>query len=217
MIFKDKLGYVVNNETRNKTNTKNYTLLNDDFIYEATFKTNKIIKEGCVIGRSGGNMGIYVQPLIIKWCWFKIEDNNVIYDDIVYSLPENKVKQFTTVKVVKIADKFNMYINGDLYATKDCGDLFDYSNQPIYVGVGNPYSNDNQYWFNGQIKEVKIYHNSTEIDNNLYLWYNFEFNSKFKTFDISGNGNHGEIYESNEYKKEKNIEFNKLARPAKIV
>ena len=42
-------------------------------------------------------------------------------------------------------------------------------------------------------------------------------NFKFKTFDISGNGNHGELYETDEFKYERNIEFNKFARPAKII
>ena len=76
---------------------------------------------------------------------------------------------------------------------------------------------ENKFWFNGEILEVKIYHNSIETDDDLYLWFDFERNSKFKTFDKSGNGNHGELYETEEFKYEKHIEFNKIARPAKIV
>ena len=41
--------------------------------------------------------------------------------------------------------------------------------------------------------------------------------SKFKTFDKSGNGNHGQLYETEEFVYQKNLEFNKFARPAKIV
>ena len=63
--------------------------------------------------------------------------------------------------------------------------MYDYSEQTIFIGVANPYSIDtNMYWFSGDIYETKIYHSDIESDDNLYLWYNFENNSKFKRKDI---------------------------------
>jgi len=63
MIINNKKAYFVKNETRNNTNTKKYNLLNDNFIFEASFKFNPIEdttqNEFCVIGRTGYNMGIF--------------------------------------------------------------------------------------------------------------------------------------------------------------
>ena len=299
MIFKNKKSYIVKNETRNHTNTKNYSLLNGDFIYEITYKSGMLEEfsssEQCLMGRTGYNMGIFTQKTStlleedsvsssVKWCWFKHVGEEIHYDDIYFGLKgednqnyedwwvnyikkiapkpiddkvliglvgrwgffynnlqlgsiedseikewainfENSKKQTGSyisdvikIKIVKTQDKFTMYINDIFYKDKDCGQLYDYSSQTIFIGVANPYSfEENQFWFSGEIFEVKIYHDSVETDDNLYLWFDFERNAKFKTFDKSGNGNHGELYETEEYKYEKHIEFNKLARPAKIV
>lgn len=131
---------------------------------------------------------------------------------------QSYIGEVVKVKIIKTKHTFTMYINDIFYKEKECGKLYDYSNQTIFIGVANPYSfEENKFWFNGEILEVKIYHNSIETDDNLYLWFDFERNSKFKTFDKSGNGNHGELYETEEFKYEKHIEFNKLARPAKII
>ena len=45
----------------------------------------------------------------------------------------------------------------------------------------------------------------------------FKKKTSFKVFDKSGNGNHAEIFETQEDKISKSDEFNKLARPAKII
>lgn len=221
MRFKDKLAFFVRNETRNKTNIKNYELLNKNFIFEATFKVlldNTIVSnEYCVIGRTGYNMGIYAQSTdAVKWCWWEKENDEIIYKDIfVYPIDNSNINK---VKVIKKSNTFSLYINDNFYESKEIGELYDYSNQSICVGVGNPYSDNNDpFWFNGEIYEVKIYHSNIESDKNLYLWYDFERNAHFKTWDKSGNGNHGEIYNSPELIKIKNEEFNKYARPAKII
>lgn len=299
MIIKNKKSFIVKNETRNHTNTKNYNLLNGDFIYEITYKSGTLEEysssEQCLMGRPGYNMGIFTQKTStlleedsvsssVKWCWFKHIGDEIHYDDIYFGLKsddnknyeewwinyikkiapniidenvliglvgrwgffynnlqldtiqdkeirewainfENSKKQtgsyisdIIKVKIIKTKDKFTMYINDIFYKDKECGQLYDYSNQSIFIGVANPYSHkDNQFWFSGEIFEVKIYHDSVEKDDNLYLWFDFENNSKFKTFDKSGNGNHGQLYETEEFVYQKNLEFNKFARPAKIV
>ena len=228
MIIKNKKAYFVKNETRNNTNTKKYNLLNDNFIFEASFKFNPIEdttqNEFCVIGRTGYNMGIFTQSTnAIKWCWWEVDsDGNHTYHDIFVNGPDacginNQEKN--KIKVIKSNNKFTLYFNDEFHSEKEIiNKLYDYSNQTIFIGVANPYSHEeNQFWFSGEIFEVKIYHDSVEKDDNLYLWFDFENNSKFKTFDKSGNGNHGELYETEEFKYEKHIEFNKIARPAKII
>lgn len=219
MKFTNELAFFIRNETRNKTNTKKYDLLKKDFIFEASFMCDSNIitnNEYCVVGRTGYNMGIYAQSTdAVKWCWWEIENDEFIYKDIFIYPIDNTVKN--KVKVIKKSNKFSVYFNDELYATKNIGKLYDYSDQSICVGVGNPYGEHNPFWFNGEIYEVKIYHSSVEKPENLFLWYDFERNAHFKTFDKSGNGNHGEIYNSPELIRLKNEEFNKYARPAKII
>jgi len=306
MIFKDKLAYLVKNETRNNTNTKKYNLLEEDFIFETTFKPDLSNSENefCVIGRTGYNMGIFSHAgKSIKWAWWKIENEVIVYDDLFFGskdtedvdenharwwkeyiikntpikmsdaavnglvrrwgfydasqpitdpsgndggyiaidykiegIPDETLREWVIkhdnhrvetlsllpeiikVKVVKKDNKFHLYVGDIFYNSKDCGQVYDYSNQTIFIGVANPYSfNENQFWFYGEIFEVKIYNSSIEKPENLYLWFDLERNSRFKTFDKSGNGNHGELYETEEVKQEKHLEFNKSARPAKIV
>ena len=152
---------------------------------------------------------------------YKPLDVDAILLDVIEKLrkeSQSYIGEVVKVKIIKTKRTFTMYINDIFYKEKECGKLYDYSNQTIFIGVANPYSfEENKFWFNGEILEVKIYHNSIETDDDLYLWFDFERNSKFKTFDKSGNGNHGELYETEEFKYEKHIEFNKLARPAKII
>lgn len=305
MIFKNNLAYMVRNETRNKTNTKKYDLLNKDFIYEATFtpgKHNDNQYESCVFGRTGYCMGIFTHYNTVKWVWFRIDENdNVVYDSIIFNSSEeskhhfdkwwnewikenapveldeqlknclfrrwawldnsapyvlnwkwpndeitdsweiehiqniklknwiikmNDFKDATSslitpvvkVKVVKKGNSFSMYINDIHFMTKKVGKLYDYSDQTIFVGVGNPYNyGSDPLYFNGEINDVKLYHNSSESDKSLYLWFDFKRNAEFKTFDKSGNGNHGQKYETDEAKMKINDEFNQYARPAKIV
>ena len=225
MKFINELAFLVKNETRNKTNIKNYNLLNDDFIFEATFRVeiNKDIINGeyCVVGRTGYNMGIYAQSYLhsddaIKWCWWELQDGEYVYKDIFMIID---LTQIIKIKVIKKENTFTLYCNGEFYETKEIvGQLHDYTNQTIFVGVGNPYNDQcDLFWFIGDIYEVKIYHNSIESDDNLYLWYDFEKNSHFKTWDKSGNGNHGEIYSSPDLIRNSNDEFNVFARPAKII
>ena len=170
-----------------------------------------------------------VMGLVNRWAFFynnldlqTIKDKEIrewaINFEKLRKESQSYIGEVVKVKIVKTKHTFTMYINDIFYKEKECGKLYDYSNQTIFIGVANPYSfEENKFWFNGEILEVKIYHDSIETDDNLYLWFDFERNSKFKTFDKSGNGNHGENYETEEFKYEKHIEFNKIARPAKIV
>lgn len=222
MIFENKLAYFVKDKTNNNTNTKSFELLNDDFIIETKFKflenKNLIQNEYCIIGRVGYTMGLFIDSYRnIKWVWWETDENgNQIYSDIY--ITGINVFDYNTIKVIKKEKSFTLYVNDKEYdSVSFANELYDYYSKIIYIGVSNPYcENNNECWFTGNISYIKIYNNSDEIVDNLYLWFDFEDNSNFKTFDKSGNGNHGERFESNEIKSKKNIEFNKFARPAKI-
>jgi hypothetical protein len=223
MIFKNKHAYFVKNNTNNNTNTKNFELLNNDFIIEATFKfeedTNLIQREYCVVGRVGYTMGIFVDSYKnIKWEWWETnDDGEQLYRDIYVTNVD--VFNYNTIKVIKEKNSFTLYVNDRKYESVEVNNkLYDYSSSIIYIGASNPYcENNDENWFTGDISDIKIYNSSNETFDDLYLWFDFKINSNFKTFDKSGNGNHGEIFESNEIKKDKNIEYNKFARPPKIV
>ncbi len=105
MIFKNKHAYFVKNNTNNNTNTKNFELLNNDFIIEATFKfeedTNLIQREYCVVGRVGYTMGIFVDSYKnIKWEWWETnDDGEQLYRDIYVTNVD--VFNYNTIKVIK--------------------------------------------------------------------------------------------------------------------
>ncbi len=223
MIFENNKAYFVKKYTSNNTNTKGYDLLNGDFMFEATFKYIKNPQykntEHCIIGRCGYNMGLFVQDdNYIKWVWWEVNENGEhIYRDIF--MDDINMNKFNTIRVVKKDNEFIVYLNDSWYFNGEIEKkLYDYSDKPIYIGVANPYCENNSHcWFSGEISDIKIYNSSNEVLDDLYAWFDFKENSNFKTFDKSGNGNHAERFETNEIKQKHNIEYNKFARPAKIV
>jgi hypothetical protein len=223
MIFENEKAYFIKKHTSNKTNTKSYDLLNGDFIFEATFKYTKnkdyTHKEQCVVGRCGYNMGLFIQDdNYVKWVWWEMNDGGeYVYRDIF--MDDVNLNKFNTIRVVKNNDEFIVFLNDSWYFNgKIEGKLYDYSDKVIYIGVANPYcENKNECWFSGEISDVKIYNSSNETLDDLYAWFDFEMISNFKIYDKSGNGNHGERFESNKIKEKHNIEYNKFARPAKII
>lgn len=302
MIFDNK-AYLVKNSTRNHTNTKNYSILNDNYIFEATFKYRPTSKdtECCVLGRTGYKYGLFVvesealrQPEdifskvnnTIKWCWFRTEGENIVYDDIFFGIDNNsdklkhhikwwktfiknnspvKIKDTvleglvnrwgffngmfsldqiedqelfkwaesievgrnktgsyitdtTTVSVVREDSFFKLYVNDIFYYQKKVGNIVDYSNQTVCIGIDDPYKDkESSLWFNGEIFDVKVYNDSDKSNHTLYCSFDFETKTHFKLFDLSRNGNHAELFETEEFKELKNKEFNTYSRPAKIV
>ena len=218
--------YIVDRYSNSKTNTKSYELLTSDFIFESTFKVDEnsidLENESCVLTREG-SMGIFVynynDEYFIKWKWLEVNDENEDIENEIMVHTEIGANTYNKVKVIKKDDEFTMYVNNNLYTKQKIKNkLYDYKDKYIYIGSGNPHCvNKNYRWFYGNISDVKIYHSSIEDDDNLYLWYDFKKKTSFKVFDKSGNGNHAEIFETQEDKISKSDEFNKLARPAKII
>ena len=221
MIFKNKKAYVVNRFSDNDLNPESYDLItNNDFIFEATFKlnTNKLKStDSCIVSREGYNMGIYIYNFnnenFIKWVWWEVDSENNHVCNEIFVHKKYELTNITNVKVVKKGTEFSLYVNGELYETKKIEyELFDYSNKLIYVGVSDPNSaNNNNAWFNGEIYDVKIYDSIDENINTLYLWFDFENNDEFKTFDKSGNKNDGHLF-NQLVKKNKKDEIEKIKR-----
>jgi hypothetical protein len=221
----EKVAYIVDRFTNSKTNTKSYELLKKDFIFEATFTMAPNSSEGldsCVISREG-SMGIFIFNYdgqdFLKWTWREINDNGEVFQNEIFVHDQYDLTLPTKVKVIKKGKNFSLFVNDVLYKKKKITyKLYDYSDSYIFIGAGNPHCiNDNHRWFYGDVLDVKVYHSSVEDDENLYLWYDFKKKTSFKVFDKSGNGNHAEIFETQEDKISKSDEFNKLARPAKII
>jgi hypothetical protein len=219
MIFKNKKAYVINRQSENESNPESYDLItNNDFIFEATFNlVNNKSNEGesCIISREGYNMGIYIYNFkdenFIKWTWWEVDaEKNHLYNEI-FVHKKYDLSETTNVKVVKNEDKFNLYVNNELYETKSIKfDLFDYSDKSMFIGVSNPNNPDGHYgWFDGEIHDIKIYDDSDENINTLYLWYDFKNSTSNKILDKSGNKIDGEIYKKEiktlEVKKEVKI------------
>ena len=218
--------YIVDRYSNSKTNTKSYELLTDDFIFESTFKVDEysidLGKESCVLTREG-SMGIFVfnynDEYFIKWKWLEVNDEDVEIENEIMVHTKIDANTNNKVKVIKKDDEFIMYVN-DIFYTKQKikYKLYNHKDKYIYVGSGNPYClNKNYRWFYGTISDVKIYQSSEETFENMFLGFDFKKNTSFKTYDKSGSGNHGILFESEEIKSEKSVEFNKIGRPAKIV
>ena len=166
MIFKNKKAYVVNRFSDNDLNPESYDLItNNDFIFEATFKlnTNKLKStDSCIVSREGYNMGIYIYNFndenFIKWVWWEVDNKNNHVCNEIFVHKKYELTNITNVKVIKKGTEFSLYVNSELYETKEIKyELFDYSNKLMYVGVSDPNSvNNNNAWFNGEIYYVKI-------------------------------------------------------------
>ena len=218
--------YIVDRYANSKKNTKSYELLTEDFIFESTFKVDDgsidLGKESCVLTREG-LIGIFVfnynDEYFIKWKWTEVNDENENVENEIMVHTKINTQIDYKVKVIKKDNEFTMFINDKLYSQREIKyKLYDYEDKYIYVGSGNPYCANNNYrWFYGSISDVKIYHSSEETLENMFIWFDFKKNTSFKTYDKSGSGNHGLIFESENVRSEKSIEFNKVARPAKIV
>lgn len=305
MIFNNNKSYVIKNNTRNNTNTKQYVSLNKDYVFESTFrylpKNDGTSIESCVLGRTGYNFGIYVYESdyikqtqkqfnkinnTIKWVWFREENGETVYDDLFFGFNEDDIgylnhlnwwRQYITkespaiissdlidglskrwgffdgtlklnsikdtkllewvltienkrnntgsyitgtikVSVKKIGEWFELYVNDIFYKKKLIGNIINNDDKTICIGVGDPYRlNNDAMCFSGEIKEIKIYDSSIQQNDSLYSWIDFNKHTHFKVFDKSLNGNHAELYESEEFKNNKNIEFNQFSYPAKIL
>jgi hypothetical protein len=216
MKFEKKAYYIPNN-SKNNTNTKNFQDLEGNFSLYADFQLSEFVEEeSLIVGRIGYHMGIFLQkPNGVKFSWYT---KPYQYNDIW--VPVDDINKRMKV-MVTVSDTVKIYIDGILKGEKETGPIESYSDKNIFIGSINPYSGFYECWFIGDIYKIAIFNeivNSFEDESgSLYALFDFEKNSKFKTFDKSGNGNHGIIFEDPEYSSHSINEFNKIAPSAKIV
>ena len=213
----NKLTYYIPNNTKHKTNLKSFENLKDGYTFYVDFKLDKFIEnEACVIGRQDEHyMGLFLQnPNAIKFCWHN-KDNT--YTDIFIEIDD----VYENMRVlVTISDEIKIYKDGFFLGSKKCNNILDYNDKNILIGSINPHFEQWECAFDGVINEVKIFEGITTNPNdtsNLYSHLTFEELSRFKTLDVSGNGNHGVYYEDPVYRNEKINEYNKIGPKQKIV
>lgn len=206
----DNLTYYIPNQTKNNTNIKTYSNLKDGYTFYVDFKLNNFIEnEACVIGRQDLHyMGLFLQkPNALKICW---HNENGEYSDIFLEVGDI----FSPMKVlVTVSDEIKIYRDGFYLASKKCDRIMDYTDKNILIGSINPHFREWECRFDGIIKEIKIFEGiCTDPTSNygLFAHYDFEDTCRFKTYDISENGNHGVVYENPEYRDFKINEYVKL-------
>lgn len=175
--------------------------INDDLIdliakrwgfFDGTFKANDIDN-----------------PILFEWI-NKVEEGR--------NRTGSYITDVVNVSVIKNGEWFELYVNDVFYRKKPTGNLVNNNDKTLCVGIGDPYRlDDNKMFFNGEIFEIKIYNSSEKNKNSLYCWVDFSKYTHFKIFDKSLHGNHLELFETEDHKNKKNIEFNQFSRPAKIL
>ena len=145
--------------------------------------------------------------------WWEVDNENNHVCNEIFVHKKYELTNITNVKVTKKDAEFTLYINGELYESKEIKhNLFDYSDKLMYVGVSDPSSvNNNNGWFNGEIYDIKIYDSLDENINTLYLWFDFENNTDLEILDKSGNKNNGILFQQLT-KKVKKDEIEKIKK-----
>jgi hypothetical protein len=148
----------------------------------------------------------------VKFVWYTTGNT---YNDVRFIIDD--IKQRMNIKVT-VSESIGLYFNHVLMDSKVKGDIIDYSEKRLLIGSLYPFNGKNDKWFNGEINNIIIYDTLVDYtDKNMYINMNFEENSKFKTFDNSGNGNHGILIEDPEYVNKSIDMFNNVAPKQKII
>jgi hypothetical protein len=213
MIF-NKTSYYIPNKTKNNTNVKDYSSIENNFTIIADFRLFDFVdNEATIISKDGYPMGLFLElPNIVKFVWHTTGNT---YNDVRFIIDD--IKQRMNIKVT-VSESIGLYFNDVLMDSKVKGDIIDYSEKRLLIGSLYPFNGKNDKWFNGDINNIIIYDTLVDYtDKNMYINMNFEENSKFKTFDNSGNGNHGILIEDPEYVNKSIDMFNNVAPKQKII
>ena len=213
MIF-NKTSYYVPSKTKNNTNVKDYSNILNNFTIIVDFKSEELIEnESTIISKEGTPMGLFLEkPNIVKFVWYT---NKNTYNDVSFNVID--ITEKINVKVV-VSDLIEIYCNGILMSKKEKGNIVNYIDKKLRIGALNPFNGEDEKWFRGEINEIVVY--DTIVDytkKNMYINLNFKENSKFKTFDLSGNGNHGILIEDPKYVNNSINKFNNVAPKQKII
>ena len=145
--------------------------------------------------------------------WDKEGNSNSIQTDILGEVWSHLV-------MAKVDDKLSFYLNGELIDEKEIGlEIYNYTTDYFYIGVGNPNEEINKFYFKGLISEFAVWNIGLDENNVKEIYENSYYKSilndyrrynkskylkcyyDFKNFrdnviqDLSGNKNNGFIYE----------------------
>lgn len=166
-------------------------------------KKEEEAQTGCVWGRPGQHMGLFVDFNFKRFvfAWFEEVDGETVYKNIISE--EGKVTQEpTTISILKNSGEktFKMFINGEIETTGFYGDLKSYTGTPIYLGVGNldenafPYNDKLQATYhNFSINNTHMYNTKLDGSTLVYLDFEEENTTYYSIYDISKNGNRARI------------------------
>jgi hypothetical protein len=213
MIF-NKTSYYVPSKTKNNTNIKDHSNILNNFTIIVDFKSEELIEnESTIISKEGTPMGLFLEkPNIVKFVWYTKENK---HNEVSFNVID--ITEKMNIKVI-ISDFIELYRDNVLMVKKEKGDIINYIDNKLMIGALNPFSGENERWFNGEINEILVYDTIVDYtDKNVYIKLNFEENSKFKTFDNSGNGNHGVLIEDPKYVNKSIDMFNNVAPKQKII
>ena len=158
-------------------------------------------------------MGLFLEkPNIVKFVWYTKENT---YNEVSFNVVN--ITEKMNIKVI-ISDFIELYRDNVLMIKKEKGDIINYIDNKLLIGALNPFRGKGERWFNGEINQILVYDTIVDYtDKNMYINLNFEENSKFKTFDNSGNGNHGILIEDPKYVNKSIDMFNNVAPKQKII
>lgn len=213
MIFSNR-AYQIPIKTNNGTNTKDYSLIFDNHSISIDFILNdQIENESAIFVREGGDMGLYVEaPNSIKFIW-KEKSGEI---NKIQTIIENIKEKYNVT--ININDHIEFYINGTLIDKTIKGSIINCADKKLVIGAEQPYRESNEKWFSGEILGFTLYEDFVgKTEKNVYINLDFVNNSKFKTFDKSGSGNHGVLFENPKDVEFSITEYNKLGPKQKII
>lgn len=210
----NKTAYYVPIKTNNGTNSKDYSSIFNNHTISIDFKLETMLDiESTLFVREGGEIGLYIeQPNSIKFIW---KEEAGRYNEIRTSI--TNIKEKNNIKV-SIGEYVELYVNDHLIDRVIKRPIANSANKRFIIGAESPYSLFNEKWFFGEITDFSVYENSVEtMEKNTYISLDFVNNSKFKTFDKSGAGNHGVLFENPKDVEYSITEYNKLGPKQKII
>ena len=221
--FDKDLSYKVwENSIFNTSKKPNFkTFFQNDFTIYAKFRIPKVEEKGNevygVFSKSGLHSGCFINKqddlFVISnqlWVTGPLDKENISFSD-----PYDFNREWNEVFYsVDYANKiFKIRVNGVDREHKFKNEVINYDNTPFYIGAGAPhYMEDHlkqySWWFKGQIDEINIMEKSLSTEEmdmfnsditRRFTMCRYKFTkdrlNRFKVLDMSGNGNHGLLFQ----------------------
>lgn len=211
--FKDTFCVSLFRESKYNTSIRP-NLLSDMFNHSisinVTFTAIDTGKKQYIFSKPGPvNSGVYIDKNKLKFSLFTSDPNSDNFSDDIhveefdfeYGKEYKIIYQIKNVEGIVI---FLVSVNGKKRMINCKYPICDYSNEPLWIGVCNPFVDIlEKFYFNGVIREFKI-----TDDLGVITDLDFTNVNRFKVWDKSGNGNYAYIEEFGN--KEVQIRLNKM-------